>query len=135
VVTHQADGVALGVLHKGHPLLHAGGPQTVVGMAEDDVRLSNDLHSIGAQRFDRRPHVIDLQVDQRACCCLLEQQANCTCSEEQQARRIEEAGRFGVEQALVEGPRALQVIGVLCDLNDLHWLSFARLRPVVGGSR
>jgi hypothetical protein len=54
---------------------------------------------------------------------LLEQQADCTCTKEQQARRIEETGRFRVEQALVEGPRALQVIGVLCDLNDLNWVS------------
>jgi hypothetical protein len=36
---------------------------------------------------------------------------------------------------LVKGPRALQVIGVLGDLNDLHWVSFARLKPGVGGSR
>jgi hypothetical protein len=132
VVTYQADGVAFGVLQEGHPLVHSGRSQVVVSVAEDDMRLGNDLDTIGAQGFDCRPYIIDLQVDQRSCCALLEQQAHRTYLKEQQARRIEEPGRFCVEQTPLKGFRALQVIGVLCDLKDLHWLSFTWLRAIAG---
>jgi hypothetical protein len=130
VVTDQADGVALGVHHEGHPLVHADRSEAVVGVAENDMRLGDDLDTIGAQGFDRPAHVIDLQVDQNAAGSLLEKQAYCTCLKEQQARRIEETGWFCVEQTLVKGPRTLQVIGVLCDLKDLHGVSFAWHRAV-----
>jgi gamma-glutamylcyclotransferase (GGCT)/AIG2-like uncharacterized protein YtfP len=130
VVTDQADGVSLGVLYEGHPLVHPGRSQVVVGVAEDDMRFGNDLDTVGAQGFDRRAHVIDLQVDQHAGGSLLEQQAYRTCLKEQQARRIEETRWFCVEQTLVKGPRTLQVIGVLCDLKDLHGASFAWLGAV-----
>ena len=43
MVADQTDRVALRVLHKGHPLIHASRSQTVVGVAEDHVRLRLDL--------------------------------------------------------------------------------------------
>jgi hypothetical protein len=46
--------------------------------------------------------------------------------EEQQARRIEEADGWCVEQALVEGSRPTKIIGVLRDLQDIHEASVAR---------
>ena len=61
MVTYQADGVAFGVLQESHPLVHAGRSQTVVSVAEDDVRLGNDLDTVGAQGFDGRPYIIDLE--------------------------------------------------------------------------
>ena len=54
---------------------------------------------------------------------------------EQQARRIEDAGRLCAEQALVEGSSTRQVIGMLRDLNDVHSASVARVSGGAGGGR
>ena len=66
---------------------------------------------------------------------LLQQEAYRPRSEEQQTRRIENACGWCLEQALVEGSCARKVVGVLCDLEDVHRASFAWSKEFVAASR
>jgi hypothetical protein len=49
VVTHQTNRIALGILHERHPFVRPGRAQAVVLVAEDDLRLGDDLRAISAQ--------------------------------------------------------------------------------------
>jgi hypothetical protein len=126
VVTHQTEGVALGVLDESHPFVCAGRPQPVIEVTEDELRLGHDLGTVRAQGFDLRPDVIDFEVDQRACHTPFEEEAYRARLKEQQARRIKEADGWCVQQALVKFSRPTKIIGVLRDLQDVHGASVAR---------
>jgi hypothetical protein len=99
-------------------------------MTEDDLRLGDDLYGFRTQRFERLSHIVDLEVDECARRGLLKQQAYLTCLEEQQARRIEDPRGLCVEQALVESLCAGKVIGMLCDLQDVHEWEFCTNGPL-----
>jgi hypothetical protein len=130
VVTHQTDRIALGILHKRHPFVCTRRSETVIGMTEDDLRLGDDLYAFRMQRFERLSHIVDLEVDECARRGLLKQQAYLTCLEEQQPRRIEDPRGLCVEQALVESLCAGKVIGMLCDLQDVHEWEFCTNGPL-----
>jgi hypothetical protein len=130
MVTHQADRIALGIFHKRHPFVGPRGAETVIAMAEDDPRLSDDLHTFGTQGFERLSHIVDLEIDERARRGLLQQQAYPACLEEQQPWRVEDPGGLGVEQALVESLRPRKVISMLCYLQDVHMSEFRTDGPL-----
>ena len=125
VVTDEADRVALGILHKRHPFVHAGWAEAVIAMAEDEVRLSNDLNTLRTQGIEGLSYIVDLEVDQCTRRTLLKQQAYLTGLKQQQPWRVEETGGLGVEQALVEGSCPRKIIGMLRDLQDIHLASVA----------
>lgn len=130
VMAHQSDRIALGILDKRHPFVHADRPQTVIAVAEDELRLRDNLDTVRTQRFQGRSYVIDLEIDQRARRSLFQQQPDMSCLEEQQPGRIEDAGRLCIKQALVEGLRSREVIGMLSDLQDVHESEFGMDVPL-----
>jgi hypothetical protein len=130
MVTYQADRIALRIFDKRHPFVCARGSETVIAMAEDDLRLSDDLHTFSTQGFERLSHIVDLEIDERARRGLLQQQAYPACLEEQQPWRVEDPGGLGVEQALVESPRPRKVISMLCYLQDVHVSEFRTDEPL-----
>ena len=96
------------------------GPRASSVWLKITVRLADDLDPLSAQLLDGGPDVVHLEVDQRARGRLFEQQTYRSGLEEQQSRRVEEAARLRLQQAGVELPGTLQVIGVLSNLEDLH---------------
>src|SRR5260370_2316263 len=85
----KADQVALAVLYERHPLFPASFAELAVGVGEDQVRLGVDSDTCGAEVLGCRPDVTDPEVDQRAGCGLVEQQARVAEPEEREARRGE----------------------------------------------
>src|SRR6478672_855462 len=71
---HQADQVALGVADEGLPLVGAGGPQRVVLVPEDHVRLGLHGDAGGPQPLYGRIDVVDREVVQRTGRHAVEQQ-------------------------------------------------------------
>ena len=124
MVTYKSDRVALGILDERHPFIHASGSQIVIAMTEDELWLSDYLDTFCTQGFQCLAHIIDLEVDERARRTLLQQQTYLTCLEEQQPRRVKDPGRLGVEQALIESLCSGKIVGMLCDLQDVHESEF-----------
>ena len=99
-MAHQADGVAFGVPEERHALGGSGRAQPVVGVGENQLRLGDDLHSLGPQSLDRRLQVVDLEVEQGARRAVLQQQPDRPGLEEKQPGRVEESRGLRSEQRL-----------------------------------
>lgn len=94
----QADPVALGVAQEGHLFGAARRPERVVDVAEDDVRLGEDLHPVRPQGLDGHRHVLDAEVDQGAGHVALEQQPYRADPKKRESRRVEAPRGLGTQQ-------------------------------------
>ena len=116
----QADEVALAVADEPLPLRRSCGPERVVGMGEDHVRLCLDVHAVRSQLLDPLPDRVDLEVQRRLEGTPFEQEPDPAEVEEEQSRGLEPSGRLAAGQAGVELRRPVEVLGMLCHLHDVH---------------
>ena len=118
------------------------GPSLSSRVGEDHVRFADDTHPVGAEPFDRRRHIVHLEVDQTGGCPPVKKQPHRTHLEEHQPGRVEHPGRLGVEQPRVERPGPIEIDGTLGNLEDVghNRLTIERARspqvhrPVDAGS-
>ena len=89
-------------------------------VGEDHVRFGADLDTVLPAPLDRLGDVGDPQIDQGGRGLPIEQQPDPADHEEQQTRRVEEAGRLCPEQPRVEPAGPIEILGMLRDLEQIH---------------
>src|SRR6478672_2520935 len=102
------------------PLLAPCRAETSVLVTENGMGLARHRHAGLTQPPDLGLQVADAEVQRGRWRTALDQQADVARDEEQQTRRVEPSSGRRSEEQLVEPARPVQIVRVLCNLEDLH---------------
>ena len=116
----QSDGVPFAVAHEGRPLGVASFAQEALGVDEDLMGLSKDLHAAISQAFDGGSHICDAQIEESIRCACFQEQAHPADVKESQAGGLEAGEKASAKNVAEELDCSVQVSYTLRDLHEFH---------------